>query len=846
MAAARKSVRAPARTPAYPLVRRRFPRARVRAMARWLALIAITQQVACGGKTTTSAALADPPPVASVTISPSSAQLSVGGNVQFVVTVENASNPAVTWQVNGIPGGNSAVGTIVPAGAATASYLAPASVAATATFTVSAVLQADGVTNGSATVTVSPPSSAQVSITPTNANVVEGTSQQFSAAVQNGPQAVIWEVNNVDGGNSTFGTVSSSGFYTAPSRIPNPSVVTLTALLATNSSISGSTSITIVPPSVSISISPSTANLTTNQVLQFAATVQNSSAGVVWQVNAPPDDGNEAIGTITPSGSYTAPGNVPSDANITVTAVLQTNPPVSASAGVTIVAPGSFTGVYSWRNDDSLTGQNTQEATLTVSNVSGGQFGKLYGCPVDGQIYAQPLYVSSVAIPNQGTFDVVYVATENDSVYAFDADAGSCDVLWQASFIDSAAGVTSVPSSDLGQQQDIVPEIGITGTPVIDPATATLYVVAKTEENGAYVQRVHALDLATGAEKFGAPVAIQAKVSGSGDGTQSGQVSFDALHENQRSALLLAGGKVYAAFDSYEDTDPVHGWLLAYNAANLAEAPAAVFNSTPNGSRGGIGESGAAPSYDGNGNVFVATSDGTFDAGTGGSDTAESLLRLNTNSGLTVADRFTPPAPGIQLLGTDGVLLLPAAAGSAAHPNLTIAGSQAGSLYLMDRDNLAKDGALGTICFGASLTGTPAYWNSNGTPTIYVAAAGGTLAAFPIVNGSFSSPSCPGPSSQSSEVFNTYGVSPAISSIGTSNGIVWALDNSGYAGAAGASSPAILHAYDATNLGNELFASPASGSGAAGLAVKFAVPTVANGMVFVGTQNELSVFGLLP
>jgi hypothetical protein len=300
------------------------------------------------------------------------------------------------------------------------------------------------------------------------------------------------------------------------------------------------------------------------------------------------------------------------------------------------------------------------------------------------------------------------------------------------------------------------------------------------------------------------------------------------------------------AFDSYEDTDPVHGWLFAYNAANLTQAPSAVFNSTPNGSRGGIGESGAAPSYDGNGHVFVATSDGTFDAGTGGSDDAESLLRLNTNSGLTVADRFTPPAPGIQLLGADGVLLLPAAAGSVAHPNLATAGSQAGNLYLVDRDNLAKDGALATLCFGASVTGTPAYWNSNGTPTIYVAAAGGTLEAFPVANGSFSSPSCPGPSSQSPEAFNTYGASPAISSIGTSNGIVWALDNSGYAGAAGTSSPAILHAYDATNLANELFESPASESGAAGPAVKFAVPTVANGMVFVGTQNELSVFGLLP
>ena len=220
-------------------------------------------------------------------------------------------------------------------------------------------------------------------------------------------------------------------------------------------------------------------------MLQFAATVQNSNAAVVWQVSAPPADSNEAIGTITSSGSYTAPAQVPSDANVTITAVLQTNPSVSASAGVTIIPPGSFTGVYSWRNDSSLTGQNSQETALTLSNVNGAQFGKLYGCAVDGQIYAQPLYVSNVAIPNQGTFDVVYVATENDSVYAFDADAGSCAVLWQASFIDSAAGVTTVPASDLGPQQDIVPEIGITGTPVIDPATATLYVVAKTRKTAA-------------------------------------------------------------------------------------------------------------------------------------------------------------------------------------------------------------------------------------------------------------------------------------------------------------------------------------------------------------------------
>ena len=714
--------------------------------------------------------------------------------MQFVVTVQNASNPAVTWEANGIPGGNSSAGTITPAGVATASYVAPANVAATVMVTVSAVLQANGTTSGSATVTVSPSSGVQISISPLNASVVQGMSLQFSATVQNGPPAVIWLVNNIAGGNSTFGTVNSSGFYTAPSRIPNPSVATITALLATNSAISGSTSITIIPPAVSVSISPSTANLATNQTLQFGATVQNSNAGVVWEVNGVAG-GNPALGfgTITSSGSYIAPGSVPSDANITVTAVLQTSPPVSASAGVTIVPPGSFTGVFSWRNDSSLTGQDSDETTLTPANVQ-RQFGKVFGCPVDGQIHAQPLYVSNAAIPNLGTHNVVYVATEHDSVYAFDADTSSCEVLWQVSFIDEGAGVTTVPASDLGLQQDIVPEIGITGTPVIDPATATLYVVAKTKENLVYVQRVHALDLTTGAEKFGAPVVIQARVSGNGDGTQSGQISFNALTENQRSALLLAGGNVYVAFDSYEDTDPVHGWLFAYGAANLTQAPLAVFNSTPNGSRGGIGESGAAPASDGNGNIFVATSDGTFDAGTGGSDYAESLLRVNTNSGFTVADRFTPPNPGLQLLGSNGVLLLATAAGSVAHPNLAIVGSHEGSLYLLDRDNLTKDGALQALCLSMPVNGTSAYWAAN--KTIYVAAAGGTLEAFPLANGSFSSALCPSTataSSQSPELFNTYGASPVISSNGTSNGIVWALDNSGYAGAGGASSPAILH-----------------------------------------------------
>jgi hypothetical protein len=240
--------------------------------------------------------------------------------------------------------------------------------------------------------------------------------------------------------------------------------------------------------------------------------------------------------------------------------VLQTVPPISASAGVTIIQASAFTGVLSWRNDNSLTGQNPKEIALTPSNVNASTFGKLFGCSVDGQIYAQPLYVPNVTLANI-TRNIVYVATEHDSVYAFDADAIPCQTLWQVTFLNSAAAITAVPSTDIPGQIDVVPEIGITGTPVIDPATATLYVVAK--ENGTYVQRLHALDVINGSEKFGGPAIIQAVVSGIGDGSAAGLISFRSMNltENQRSALLLTGGNVYVAFDSYSDVDPFHGWL---------------------------------------------------------------------------------------------------------------------------------------------------------------------------------------------------------------------------------------------------------------------------------------------
>jgi hypothetical protein len=845
----------------HPLVRGRSPRSKVRAMARGLALIAITQQISCGGGAGQNSNV-DPVSAIIVSISPGSAQISAGASVQFTAIVQNASNPAVSWQVNGVPGGSSSVGFITPSGAATASYTAPANVSGALTVTVAAVLQADVTKSGSATLTINPLPTPGITVSPPSANVVEGASLQFTAVVQNGPQAVIWEVDGMTVGDSTVGFISSSGFYTAPAQIPTPDVVTIKAILLTDLLVFGTASVLIVPPPPpSVSISPSTANVDTGQALQFTASVQNSNSGVNWEVSGPA--GNSNSGTIASTGIYTAPASIPAAPNpftVTITAALQSDPSIFATAGVTIIPSNALAGVYSWRNDNSLTGQNQHESELTPSSVGPSTFGKLFGCPVDGAIFAQPLYVANVAMANV-THNVVYVATEHDSVYAFDADANSCQILWQVSFINPTAGVTTVPATDISGQTDIVPEIGITGTPVIDPSTATLYVVAKTKvlQNGIYVykQELHALDLTDGAEKFNGPAIIKATVSGSGDGSLAGEISFDPLKENQRSALLLAQGNVYVAFDSYDDTQPFHGWLFAFNAGTLKTAPA-VFISTPNGSNGGIGQSGAAPSSDASGNVFVGTSDGKpFDPNSGG-DYPETLLKLQINLAsfvFTIADTFTPGNQAVLQstgpFGSTGVLLLPDSLGSSAHPNLAIAGNRAGNLYLLDRDHLGgftlggPDNVVQTLSLAGSIFGTPAYWAANNT--VYVAAAGDNLRALPLSSGMLSSVSCSPPSLCSADAFPLFGASPVTSWDGTNaaTGVIWALDTSGYL--AVPPQPAILYAYKAADL-TRLYASPSSTNDplAAGPATKFAVPTVANGRVYVGTQNELSVFGLLP
>jgi hypothetical protein len=281
------------------------PKFRIYAAAKWLLLAGLVQQISCGGGVSSVSVGGNTTPlVVTLTVTPATAQIQAGGSLSFTVTVQNSSDSAVTWQVNSLTGGNSSVGTIASSGAATASYNAPANVSVSTTVTVTAVLQSDIMKMGSASVTINPAPTAAITVSPADATVVVGTSQQFSASVQNGPQTVIWEADNIQGGNTKFGTITSSGFYTAPAHIPNPPVVTVTALLQSDLSTSGSTNVTIIAsPPPAVSISPTTANVATGQMFRFTANVQNSNAGVTWEVNGVAG-GDPAFGfvTITPSG----------------------------------------------------------------------------------------------------------------------------------------------------------------------------------------------------------------------------------------------------------------------------------------------------------------------------------------------------------------------------------------------------------------------------------------------------------------------------------------------------------------------------------------------------------------
>lgn len=505
---------------------------------------------------------------------------------------------------------------------------------------------------------------------------------------------------------------------------------------------------------------------------------------------------------------------------------------------------GAPTDVVTYHNDVARTGQNLNETSLTPATVNATAFGKIRLLATDGKVDAEPLFLSGVAVPGVGTRDVVYVATEHDSVYAFDASSGS--TLWHVSLLG-----TGETTSDTRGCSQVTPEIGITSTPVIDRSrgpNGIIYVVAMSKTAaGAYVQRLHALDAALGGQLLGGPQTIQATFPGTGAGSSGGVVTFDPKQYEERAGLLQINGQIVTVWTSHCDIDPYTGWVIAYDAGTLARS--SVLNVTPNGSRGGMWMAGAGPAADAQGNVYVLDGNGTFDTTLTAAgfpnkgNFGNAFLKIATTGGLSVADYFatfdTVSASNADTdLGSGGAMVFPDfvdASGKTRH--LAVGAGKDGHLYVVDRDAMGKwngssnqnyqdiSGAL-----GGSVFSMPAYFNN----TLYYGASGAKLKAFAIANARVS-----GTAASSSAVSFAYpGTTPSISASGSTNGIVWAVENK---------SPAVLHAYNATNLATELYNSTqaASGRDSFGSGNKFITPMIVNGRVYVGTPTGVAVFGLL-
>lgn len=489
------------------------------------------------------------------------------------------------------------------------------------------------------------------------------------------------------------------------------------------------------------------------------------------------------------------------------------------------------------------TNATLHEKILTPQNVNAQQFGKVGAFKVDGAVYAQPLFVPAVSITGKGTHDVLYVATEHDSVYAFDANRPGDSPLWKRTFLDKSRGVTTL-SEDVVACPFIRPEVGITSTPVINLKTGTLYVLARTmieHKTGGdeYFQHLHALSITTGVEKFGGPKLITASVPGKGAGSSKGQVAFDALRENPRAALTLVNSSVYIEWASSCDNDPYHGWVISYDTQTLAQK--SVLNVNPDGTEAGIWLGDTGPAVDREGNLYVPTGNGTFDAANGGRDYGDSVLKLDGSS-LTIRDYFTPHdqqriSQADTDVGSSGPTLLPDQPGP--HPHLLLQPTKDSTIYVIDRDNMGKyhpdrDALLQMIKISGPGLGAIAYFNGHA----FFATSDDYLRDYAIKNGRLAL------QARSRTKFADPGATPSISADGNKNAIVWAIATKTWNGPD--TKHAAIYAFDATKLGEPIYNSEQnSRRDRAALAARFVIPIVVNGRVYFGTRSEVEVYGLL-
>ena len=525
-------------------------------------------------------------------------------------------------------------------------------------------------------------------------------------------------------------------------------------------------------------------------------------------------------------------------------------------------SPSSFVAVLTQHNDGGRTGMNLNESFLNVTNVNTNQFGLIFSRNVDDQIYAQPLVMTNVNILGRGTHNLVIVATVNDSVYAFDADnALVATPYWTTSFINPP-NIVAPANTDMsaigacgGNYQDFSGNIGIVGTPVIDPVAGTIYLVARTKENGtSFVQRLHALDVSSGAERPNSPVIITATYPGTGDGNVGGVITFDPIRQNQRPGLVLANGTVYISWSSHCDNGPYHGWVIGYDQTTLQRV--AVFNDTPNGSDGGIWMSGQAPAFDASGNLYLVVGNGTVDTN-GGPNRGESFLKLaRSGTNLTVASWFTPYnwqtlENGDIDLGCGGLLLIPGT-------TLAFSGGKEGMVYLVNRDSMggltSSTTTNNNVLQSFPVTtdevhGGAVWWDGPGVSYGYLWPSSVYLQQYVFNRGAgkftlpaFAQSPTAAPTGQPGGIL-------ALSANGTNAGsaIIWAVHQVG-GDANQQVLPGILHAYNAQNVGTELWNSEQiSSRDTVGKFAKFAAPTVANGKVYMATfANRLNVYGLQP
>lgn len=645
---------------------------------------------------------------------------------------------------------------------------------------------------------------------------------------------------------------------------PTPAVSAAYSVVVANSlgtNTSAPLTLTVLPPAAPFfAQQPSPAVLTNyvGGVVTFSAIVGGTlPMSLQWQHN-----GSNVVGattsTLTLAGLLANAGG-----NYTLMASNSFGSSNSVPVMLTVLPlpDAARVPVATYHYDNTRQGQDTNEVLLTLASVNTNTFGKLFSYAVDGYVYTEPLIMTNVNIPGKGVHNVVYIATEHDTVYAFDADSNAGTnggLLWQTNLGVSAVSATAPFGGRYtgGGYTDILPEVGATGTPVIDPVSGTLYVNAFTHEGANFIHRVHALDITTGQERSYSPVVVSGSFPGNGVGSSGGSVAFSAVQHNQRPALTLAGGILYVGYAGYADTDPYHGWLFAYNATNLQQLPGFTYNTTPNATttafgphaaEGGFWMGGGGFCVDSNTNVYAMTGNGSFSQNTNGGDYSDSFMKFSTtNNQLSIADYFTPYdqanlAAGDTDLGSAGPILLPASVGSAAHPHILLGSGKEGTIYLLDCDKnmghfqAGSDSQIIQSVIGAH-NGTwspPAYFNQQ----IYYQASADVLKSWGITNGLLSTSTA----SRNSSGVGSFNGGPIVSANGDHDGIVWMINCSAF----NSSGPSVLAAYNATNLSQQLYSSSQIQSrDNPGGAVKFTTPTVSAGKVYVGAEYQLSVYGI--